>query len=214
MKNIILFLFFTSLFFQQSFAQGTGGFFNQQSSKVKFMVAQIVGYETFLQGLKTGYHITENGLNTAHELKGGTFDLHMAYFNSLQQVNPLISAYPKGKAIAGIQQQINQVFTNELIWQQQQKVLSTNEVLYIRQVYTNLMTKCQQDMSELAQVLTPGKLQLSDHQRMMRIDHIYADMQDKLAFSISFTTKCRQMATDRQRARKNSDQLKTLYGIQ
>ena len=68
-------------------------------------------------------------------------------------------------------------------------------------------------MSDLTQVLTPGKLQMTDHQRLERIDKLYASMQDKLAFAQSFTTKCRQMAGDRQRAKKNNDQLKALYGI-
>ena len=214
MKTILTFLFFTSLNFQQLFAQGTGGFFNQQSSRVRLMFAQIAGYETLLQGLKRGYQITENGLNTVHELKGGTFDLHQAYFNSLQQVNPATGSNPKAQAIVGIRQQIAQVFTRELTWQQQQNILTAAEINYIRQVYRNLMNKCREEMDEVTMVLTPGKLQLTDQQRLERLDLIYTTMQDQSAFSISFTTRCRQMAASRQRARKNNDQLKTLYGIQ
>jgi|SRR5437879_11011872 len=214
MKTILTFLFFTSLNFQQLFAQGTGGFFNQQSSRVRLMLAQIAGYETLLYGLKSGYRITENGLNTVHELKGGTFDLHEAYFNSLQQVNPVTGSNPKAQAIAGIRQQIAQVFTQELTWQQQKKILTAAEMNYIRQVYGNLAKKCREEMDEVTLVLTPGKLQLTDQQRLERLDLIYAAMQDQSAFSISFTTRCRQMATSRQSARKNNDQLKTLYGIQ
>jgi hypothetical protein len=214
MKTLIAFLFFISLNFQQLLAQGTGGLFNQQSSRVKLMLAQIAAYQTLLQGLKRGYSITENGLNTAGELKGGTFELHQAYFNSLQQVNPAISSNPKAKAIAGMQWQIDQAFTRELAWQQQQKILTPTEMGYIRQVHGNLREKCREDTCELSQVLTPGKLQLSDRQRLQRVDLIYAGMAGKAAFSISFTTRCRQMAMARQRARGNNDRLKILYGIQ
>lgn len=214
MKTILTFLFFTSLNCQQLFAQGTGGFFNQQSSRVRLMLTQIAGYETLLQGLKSGYQISENGLNNVHELKGGTFELHQAYLNSLQQVNPVTGSSPKGRAIAGMQQQINQVFIQELAWQQQQKILTAAEMNYIRQVYGNLMNKSREEMEEASQVLTPGKLQLTDQQRLERLDLIYATIQDQSAFSIFFTTRCRQIATSRQRVRKNNDQLKTLYGIQ
>jgi hypothetical protein len=214
MKKISLLLLLTGLALTNTFAQGTGGFFNQQSSKIKLMLAQIAAYETFLHSLKSGYQITENGLNTMHEMKGGTYSLHTAYFTSLEQVNPVVQSDPKGKAMAGMQQQINTVFSNELSWQQQQKILAAPEINYIQQVYQSLMKKCQQDMSDLTQVLTPGKLQMTDHQRLERIDKLYASMQDKLAFAQSFTTKCRQMANDRQRAKKNNAQLKALYGIQ
>jgi len=64
MKKISLLLLLTGLALTNTFAQGTGGFFNQQSSKIKLMLAQIAGYETFLHSLKSGYRITENGLNT------------------------------------------------------------------------------------------------------------------------------------------------------
>jgi hypothetical protein len=214
MKKISLFLLLTGLTLSHTFAQGTGGFFNQQSSKIKLMLAQIVGYETFLHSLKTGYQISENGLNTMHEMKGGTYSLHTAYFTSLEQVSPVVQSNSKGKAMAGMEQQINTVFTGELTWQQQQKILTAAEINYIQQVYQSLMKKCQQDMSDLTQVLTPGKLQMPDHERLERIDKLYASMQDKLAFSQSFTSKCRQMASDRQRAKKNNDQLRALYGIQ
>jgi len=213
MKNSILLLFFACLATLHGKAQGTGGFFNQQSSKAKLMLAQIVGYETYLHEIKGGYNIAENGLNTMHEIKGGTFDLNTAYFNSLLQVSPAVSANPKGKAIAGMQQQIIQVFSKEIAWQQQQKILTVKEIIYIRQVYQNLMRKCKTDMDELTDVLTPGKLQLNDHQRLERIDHCYNATQDKQSFAMSFTGKCRQMATDRQSATKDNSQLKSLYGI-
>jgi hypothetical protein len=214
MKKISLFFLFTCLYLPHLFAQGTGGFFDLQSSKTKLMLEQIAGYETFLINLKKGYQTTENGLNAVHEMKGGTFDLHTAYFNSLQQVNPVVQSNPKSKAIAGMQQQISQVFTGEITWEQQQKIFAPAEINYINQVYLNIVKKCREDMNDLNQVLTPGKLQMTDHQRLERIDQLYATTQDKLAFSQSFATKCRQMANDRQRAKKNNDQLKTLYGIQ
>src|ERR1700744_6795293 len=97
-KITLVFFFFTGLFTLSGKAQGTGGFFDQQSSKTNLMIAQIAGYQTYLHEIKTGYNITESGLNTVQELKGGTFDLHTAYFNSLQQVNPAIKNNAKAKA--------------------------------------------------------------------------------------------------------------------
>ena len=54
---------------------------------------------------------------------------------------------------------------------------------------------------------------MTDHQRIERVDHIYTQMQDKQAFATSFTGHCRQMATDRKKAKLDNDQLKKLYGV-
>jgi hypothetical protein len=213
MKKFTLFIF-ASLAFCQLNAQGTGGFFDQQSSKEKLMLAQVAGYHTYLSSIKTGYHITEAGLNTLHDLKGGTFDLHAAYYHSLQQVSTAIKSNPKASAIAGMNQHIHMAFTTEISWQQQQKILAPEEINYIKQVYRNIAAKCAEDMQALTDILTPGKLQLTDHQRLERIDEVYAAMQDKSAFTQSFTTRCRQMAQDRLHVQKNREQLKKLYGIQ
>jgi hypothetical protein len=203
LKITLVFFFLTSPLYL--WAQGTGGFFDQQSSKTKLMLAQIAGYQTYLHEIKTGYNITGSGLSTVHDLKGGTFDLHTAYFNSLQQVNPAIKNNAKAKACADLQQQIMTLFTAEIARQQKQQILTTGEIAYIKAVYQNLLGKCKTDMGELNDVLTPGKLQMTDHQRLERIDHVYAAMQDKQAFSSSFTSHCRQMANDRKKAKLDND---------
>jgi hypothetical protein len=194
-------------------AQGTGSIFSQGSSKIKLMLAQIAGYQTYLHEIKTGYNIADKGLNTLHDLKGGTLDLHAAYFSSLQQVSPVIKNNSKAKACADLQQQIISLFSIELSWQQKQQILSAKEIAYIKAVQQNLLAKCKTDIEELTEVLTPGKLQMTDHERIDRIDHVYAAMQDKHAFADSFTSHCRQMATDRKKAKLDNDQLKKLYGI-
>jgi flagellar motility protein MotE (MotC chaperone) len=212
-KFILLFFSLTNLLDKNVKAQGTGNIFNQGSSKIKLMLAQITGYQTYLQEIKTGYNIAENGLNTAKELKGGTFDLHTTYFNSLEQIPPAIKNNSKAKACVDLQQQIIDLFTMEIAWQQKQQLMNIQEIAYIKSVYENLLSKCKLDMDELTNVLTPGKLQMTDHQRLERIDHVYTAMQDKKAFAASFTGHCRQMATDRKKAKLDNDQLKKLYGV-
>jgi hypothetical protein len=207
--TILLLIAVTSLH-----AQFLGGFFSQQSDKEKLMVTQIAEYDVYLHALKTGYNITETGLNTAQQLKGGTFNLHTAYFNSLAQVNPMVQNNPKGKAIVSLAAKIGNLFATELTWQHQQKQLGATELAYLQKVRDNLLTKCQADITETSDVLTPGKLQMTDQERLARLDKLYADMQDKYAFAASFTNKCHTLATSLAQAKSNKIQLKQLYGIQ
>lgn len=213
MKKLMMILMVAGLYPGYSQAQFVGGFFSQQSTQRKLMAEQIAGWQVYLGALKTGYHITETGLNSAHDLKNGTYGLHTAYFNSLEQINPAVQNNPKGKAIVAISQQIAQTFTNEISWQQKEKQLTANEMTYLQKVADNLLNACKTDLSELNDVLSPGKLQLTDQQRLDRLDKLYAAMQDKQAFAGSFTAKCRRLALARKQDKANRDQIKKLYGI-
>jgi hypothetical protein len=216
MKTIRILLIFalTSLACYSANAQFLGGFFSQQSQQRKLMAEQIAEYETYLGALKTGYHISESGLNTAHDLKNGTFTLHSDYISSLSQVNPVIQNSPKGKAITDLNSQTLTLLATEISWQQQQKILTPTEMGYLQKVRDNLAAKCKLDMDELLQVLTPGKLQLTDAQRLTRLDKLYDSMKDKYAFAGSFTSKCRKLALSRKQQSQDNGQLKKLYGIQ
>jgi hypothetical protein len=217
MKTVIttiLFFFLTSRLCFRAQAQFLGGFFSQQSQQRKLMAEQIAQYEIYLGALKTAYHVSETGLNTAYDLKNGTFTLHSDYISSLSQVNPVIQNNPQGKAIADLNNQTLKLFSDEINWQQQQKLLTTTELAYLQKVADNLTTKCKLDMDELLQVLTPGKLQLTDAQRLARLDKLYDSMKDKYAFAGSFTSKCRKLALSRKQQTQDKGQLKKLYGIQ
>lgn len=195
-------------------AQFLGGFFSQQATKKRLMAEQVAGLQVYLSALKSGYRIAGGGLHTAQDLRDGTFALHSAYFNSLGQPGPAVQQDPKGKAIAGFYRQLNSQFGQEVSWQEQHRQLSAAEFKNLQEVAENLKKLSDADMAELTDVLTPGKLQLTDQQRLDRLDRLYAQMKDKAAFASSFTVKCRQLAQSRQRAKAAREQVRQLYGIQ
>jgi hypothetical protein len=198
----------------QAKAQFLGGFFSQQATKKKLMAEQLAGYQLYLSAIKTGYTIAGKGLTAVHDLKNGTFGLHTAYFNALQQVAPVVKKDPKGRATDSLFQQISSLFANEKQWQARQKLLTVTELQYLDKVSNGLLAKCQTDMAELTDVLTPGKLQLNDAERLNRLDQLYERMKDKQAFAAYFSNKCRKLALNRQKQQKDREQMKKLYGIQ
>ncbi|MBB6127439.1 hypothetical protein [Mucilaginibacter lappiensis] len=209
MKTIVVAFLFTCLAFTEVKAQ----LFGQQAKKAKLMMEQIAELEVYLHGVKTGYNIAEKGLHTAHDLKNGSLNLHAAYYHSLQEVNPVIAADPKGKLIYELQEQLITIFKKEVDWQQKQKLLNRQEFSHLQRVYNNLLAESQQDLDELVQVLTPGKLQLNDQQRMDRLNHLYDRMKNRQAFAGYFTTQCRKLALERQQALQERQQLQKIYGI-
>lgn len=190
-----------------------GDLFGQQGKKEKLMAAQVGGIYTYLSALKGGYSIMHNGLDLAQELKGGTFGLHTRYFNSLEQVNPAVRQNPKAIAISDLYAQLNHDLNAEISWQKKQQLLKPNELAYLSTVSSNLLKLADRDLAALNDLLNSGKLQLTDEQRLNRLDKLFASMKDKAAFAASFTAKSRALAQNRQRAQTEKEQIQKLYGI-
>jgi len=54
-------------------------------------------------------------------------------------------------------------------------------------VFDNLLEECIKNVEELIMVIANGELEMKDDERVKRIDALYADMQNKHAFSSSFS---------------------------
>lgn len=213
MKNQVLLLLFISGTLVQAKAQILGGFFSQQAKREKILTEQIAALNIHHSLLARGYDIKDEGLKAAHTLKDQSFGLHTAYFKSLGQVNPAVSKNPKVKEIYDLQQRITGTLKWEQDWQQKEQQLSREEMTYFNRVHSNLLAESQQDLRELTDLLTQGKLQLSDQQRLTRLDQLYNGMKDKNSFASYFVNKCRKLAMSRKQGSKEKAQVKKLYGI-
>lgn len=197
----------------QAHAQLLGNFFDQQDTKDKTMIQQIVLQETYLSEIKKGYNDAQKGLNTAHDLKNGSFTLNANYFNSLSQVSPAVQSDPKVKLIEDCQQQIMSAFSNEISWQKQQAILGSDEVGYIQQVYTGILSDCTADLNELNLTVTPGKAQMKDAERLAEIDKLYNTTMDKYKFTLSFVYNAHSYALYRQTYGQQAQIIKKLYDL-
>lgn len=204
----------TSLCTMPAHAQFLGSFFSQQSTKKKLMAEQVAGYQLYLGAIKTAYGIADQGWTAAHNLKNGTFGLHSSYFSSLEQVPEAVKKDPKARAVDSLYRGACSLFANEKQWQKENKLLSAAEQDYLAKVSDNLASKSQPDLDELTQLLTPGKLQLTDAERLSRLDKLYERMKSRYAFAGAFTAKCRKLALNRQREQQDKTQMKKLYGLQ
>lgn len=194
-------------------AQGIGGFFTQQENKIKIMIEQVAEYETSLKELKNGYATTQHGLSTIHDLKNGTYALHAGYISSLSQVAPAVRNNPKIKGTADLVQQIISTFDRAVSWQNDKAVLTSDELADMKNIYSHLLHECNKDLDELSLVTTNGEMQMTDEERIHRIDSIYADMQSKYKFSCSFTANAYALANNRIKDNSNRQALKKLYNI-
>lgn len=190
-----------------------GSIFNQSGTQMDYYLQQIAALGVYSKDLTSGYKTVKNGLGNIHDAKNGEFNLHQAYFNSLSSVNPAIRNDPKVNGILNYQNDIDKEFNNVFRQLAGSKQVTADESTYIKSVYNNLLAGCNKDLDELSLVITNGKVQMTDDERIKRIDKLYADMQDKSRFAQSFTNKAIVLTIQKAHEQNNAQVLQQLYQL-
>jgi hypothetical protein len=198
---------------QSLFAQTFAEWFKQKKTQIKYLTQQIAALQVYAGYLEKGYHIAQQGLTTIGDIKNGEFGLHQIFFSSLSTVNSSIGRYAKVTEIISLQLNIIKTFKSCYQKVQQSGQFNSNEVAYIYTVFTNLLNDCTSDISVLIMITTNGQLQLSDDERLRRIDQLYNGMQEKYTFSQNFSKDANLLALSRQKEQNNVNIMSSLYQL-
>jgi hypothetical protein len=167
---------------------GLTGFGLRAQADIQAMIKQIAKLEINIVDMEKGYRIAQGGLTTIGEIKKGEFNLHSLFFSSLESVNPSVAKYSKIAGIISDELSIVSAFKSIL-----QKLNGSrtgpNEINYIQAVFSNMSGQCTQSLNSLIDILTDDTLEMTDDERIKRIDGIYSDMEDKQAFTQSFVSR-------------------------
>jgi len=195
--------------FQPVSAQTFAEWFSQKKTQLKYLTQQIAALEQYESGVRQGYRIAQGGWGGIGNWVKGEFDLHSAYYSSLKNVNPAIRANPKADSTVSYAMLIPQQFDhlNGLAGLDQ---VSRD---YIASVRTSVMKETDKDLSELQLVMTDGKVEMTDDERITRLDQIDARVKDKLAFVRSFCNSVRLLIVQRNNSNNDINTLKKSYGI-
>src|SRR5665213_1012017 len=179
--------------------QFLGGIFSQKSSDLKSIEKQIALLQLYIGWVDRGYKIAQEGLTKIGGIKNAEFNLHLVFFHSLSTVNPEIRKYSKIGIIISDQLFIAQHFRKIL----EIKHLTAAEASYVQTIYSNMMDACMNSLNELIDVISDDRYQMHDDERIIRLDGIYGDMQEKMALTKRFTSEVSMLSA--QRAAKAND---------
>lgn len=202
-KVTIALLFFSVAARAQSFS--FSDLFGQSKKQLQYYEQQIAAYQAFESELKQGYGVIKNGLSGIAAINTAELNAHTAYYNSLQQPSAVVKNSNQVQDILNWQNGIVLLFSQNFMG------LTGDEQNYVAAVKSNLLQECSNDLTEVQNVLTPGKWQMTDDQRLKRIDALHAAMQDKYAFTRDFTSSLKLVAAQRQQELNNAQTLKSIY---
>lgn len=193
-----------------TFSQTFGEFFNQKKTQNRYLLEQIAALEMYTSYLKKGYQIVGSGLQTIKDLSNGEFNLHDTFISSLKTVRPAVRNNLKIAEIIEMQVRIGKAFNSI----KSNPNLSVSYQFYIQKVRENLWEESLKDLEELLLVITSGKLEMGDQERIKRLDNIYLSLREKTAFTQNFTTEVNLFISQKELEKKSIEQLKNSYGIQ
>lgn len=194
-------------------AQTFSEWFRQRKTQKKYLIQQIAALQVYLGYVNKGYSILQNGLTTISNLKNGELNLHSNYFNSLKNVNPEIKSYAKAEQIAVLQRTIIKNYKRTYDKAEQSGAFSTDEINYIHRVLNRVLDDCSEVIDELITLTADGKLELTDEERIKRIDELYGRMQDNYSFMKSFGDKAVLLASSRKQDENDIQTSRALNGL-
>jgi hypothetical protein len=196
MKRIRLIFFFLSL----------GGSVSAQAD-IQAMLKQIALIAVHVQELEKAIEIARSGLATIYDIKNGEFNLHSLFFSSLKSVNPAVAKYTKIGEIIQDQGLILSEFQQLIHRLASSKTISSATLSYVNTVYTHMTDECSKTLNDLMVVTTGDALEMTDDERITRIDGMYRDMQDRSAFTVQFSSAATNLVRE---SEKESSEIKAL----
>ena len=211
--KISIIIFLLILFSAKTDGQTLEEWIQQKKTQKKYLLQQISGLQLYIGYLQKGYSIAGKGLSFIGELKKGEYDLHQDYFANLKSVNPTIKNYVRIADILSIAFQTLHSSKSAFKGIKRSKVLTQKELNHIQAVYGRLLNASSNTISELMDVITSGKLQMTDDERISRIELLYDDVQDQYKFSQRFNSENKLMIVARLGEKKEVEFGRNIYGI-
>ena len=188
-------------------AQTWNEFFKQKKTQRKYLLQQIAALEVYIGYVRKGYEIADHGISTVRSIRDGEFGLHSAFFTSLKAVNPAIRNHTKVAEIIAMQLSISSTL-KEI---KTDDYLSAENLAYVSEVAAVVLKECSADLDELLLVITAGKTEMKDDERLVRLDKVYTSMKDKSAFVQNFFGEVQILTGQRRAEEKSLTDLKQLY---
>lgn len=190
-------------------AQTWAEFFKQKKTQKRYLLEQIAALKVYAGYLKKGYRIVDGGLATVRDITNGEFRLHDAFISSLKQVSPAIRKDARIAEIMALQLEILRAFGRI----KGTEFLAAGDMAYIRLVQAELTADCFADLEELLLVVTSGRLEMADDERLERLGKLHERMLDKSAFTQDFCGNAAQLIRQRKAAQQEVGDLLRMYHL-
>lgn len=174
-------------------------------------VEKLSQLKNILSDMKKGYEVVSKGYNSVKNIAEGNFSLHEVFLDGLMLVSPEVKKYRRVADIIFYQKHIVSEYKSAFRRFSTSDFFNPSEIDYLGRVYKQLFDQSVDNLDELLMVITSSKLRMSDSERLVAIDRIFLDVQDKLVFLRDFNGKATSLSMAREKQRSEIKQVEKFY---
>jgi hypothetical protein len=183
------------------------------TEQLAFDAQKLGSLKSTLQEMVQGYNQLKTGYTHIRDIARDNFNLHQAFLDALWVLSPAVRSDPRLTNIVNTANRIVAEWRNGTARISSTPLFTAQEVSYITGTLSALMTRCNQELEELALVTTDNELRMSDDQRLQALDRIDGQLKVELGFLQQFNNSLALEAARRQKEAGDIHTLKRLYGL-
>lgn len=186
---------------------------SQEMQQLILNIEKLAQFKQILTDMKKGYQILNGGYNVVKDLSKGNFSLHETFLDALMQVSPTVRKYKRVGDIIHYQVLLVKEYKAAFNRFRNSGNFNPEEIAYLEKVYSKLFKESIRNLDELTSVISANTLRMSDDERLVAIDKVYADMQDKLSFLRNFNNNTSVLGIQRTKERNDINAMRSIYKI-
>lgn len=199
----------TSLAASGSQAQSFAEWFSQKKTQQKYLVQQVAALHLYSGYLRQGYQIANGGLGYITGTLKDEFNLHEAHYDNLKAINPEVKNNSRVDDILTWQVHILRLLSGL----DQVSNLKITEKQYLAKVRQAVLSDCGEQITSLQTLLSKGKLEMSDDERISRLNTIHLAMQSNYRFAGDMTRRVKLYSVQKRKEAANLNFSRQVWGI-
>jgi hypothetical protein len=185
----------------------------QEATQLLLNYEKLKQLEEILDNMYKGYKILTQGYDRIKGIAEGNYKLHQLFLDGLLEVSPTVRKYKRIPQIISYQQILMREYRRAYQRFKDDENLTPSEIRYITSVYESLVRQSLKNLEELTMVVTASKLRMSDDERILAIDRIYADIVNKGSFLRQFNNGTQLLIIQRSKESSDVDAIRKLTDV-
>lgn len=194
-------------------AQTFKEWFRQKKTQREYLLNQIAALHVYSGYLKRGYNIVKDGTDAISDFTGGEFGLHRNYFSRLKEVDPELLRSGKVESTIRLHSEMERQRVETRRQINRSDYIATDEKRYLGKLIDGLAHDADNELEELLMVIHSDRLELTDDERIKRIDGIYRRSQELYALHQNTLPMAIGLMESRQREASEIELLRKMYEV-
>ncbi|MDR3715781.1 MAG: TerB family tellurite resistance protein [Puia sp.] len=210
MKNKIIVLFLACMVFgSRAHSQSI----IQLATQLALDIEKLSELKSILSEMYKAYTIIDKGYKDVESVVSGNFNLHKAFLDALLAVSPAVQNYPRIVDIINAEYNVVSEYRSASSKFNADGHFTPQELSYIANLYSTILNKSAQCITQLTMVITANQMRMNDAERLNSIDRIYDDITATLSHLRTFNSQTSVQAIQRSKEAGDLSTLQNIYGI-